>query len=423
MLFILTNVFLFVFFLHVFNQNNALAIALFDKILQKFPSSPRSLYGKALALDDLADKKRSNEILEKALQLYEKVLKADKVPTALFNLVADRCINRLRFLGQYRRAINFHQLIIDKFPKNPKHLNSLGVTYLTMNRVEDARSVFKQVLTKWPEDGFSLVHYGFILKTADNKFEKAIHYLEKGINTKDEGVIDGRFYFHLGDALARVGRNSDAIKIYEEGTKNKVFLSKYQRSLYNVPRLTANPWWSPKDLPYPNSFQLLTDSWRKIKEEGLAILSETGFFQDESENLKDTGEWKQFELFARGQKNVKNCKKCPFTCSVIDRIPEAKTCRRGQTKFSVMHPGTHVWPHCGPTNCRIRVHLGLKVPPSTFIRVAEDTKSWKDGELLIFDDSFEHEVWHNGTEFRLILIVDVWHPELTPSERHNLSPI
>lgn len=98
-MFILTNVFLFVFFLHVFNQNNALAIALFDKILQKFPSSPRSLYGKALALDDLADKKRSNEILEKALQLYEKVLKADKVPTALFNLVADRCINRLRFLG------------------------------------------------------------------------------------------------------------------------------------------------------------------------------------------------------------------------------------------------------------------------------------------------------------------------------------
>lgn len=64
------------------------------------------------------------------------------------------------------------------------------------------------------------MHYGFILKTADNKFEKAIHYLEKGINTKDEGVIDGRFYFHLGDALARVGRNSDAIKVFNSNINN-----------------------------------------------------------------------------------------------------------------------------------------------------------------------------------------------------------
>lgn len=42
---------------------------------------------------------------------------------------------------------------------------------------------------------------------------------------------------------------------------------------------------------------------------------------------------------------------------------------------------------------------------------------------MIFDDSFEHEVWHNGTSFRLILIVDVWHPDLTEDERQSLVPI
>ena len=94
-----------------------------------------------------------------------------------------------------------------------------------------------------------------------------------------------------------------------------------------------------------------------------------------------------------------------------------------QIKFSVMHPGTHVWPHCGPTNCRLRAHLGLIVPSEPRIRVATVTKTWKEGKFIVFDDSFEHEVWHMGSSLRLILIVDFWHPEVTPQERANLSPI
>lgn len=42
---------------------------------------------------------------------------------------------------------------------------------------------------------------------------------------------------------------------------------------------------------------------------------------------------------------------------------------------------------------------------------------------MVFDDSFEHEVWHNGTSPRLVLIVDVWHPELTATERATLNAI
>lgn len=232
------------------------------------------------------------------------------------------------------------------------------------------------------------------------------------------------------------------MQIYEHGVQHGVFLSKYQRSLYNVKRLTGRPWWTKQQTPYEKLYSDLEKNWREIRREGLAILNQKGYFVDESENLRNTGEWKQFELYARGQKNIVNCKKCPVTCQVIDSNPVARNCKRGQTKFSVMHPGTHVWPHCGPTNCRLRVHLGLKVPPKTFIRVADEIRqvlntkdifniyniffvcrSWEEGKLFIFDDSFEHEVWHNGTEFRLVLIVDVWHPELTIQEWKSLSPI
>nr|XP_023017025.1 aspartyl/asparaginyl beta-hydroxylase [Leptinotarsa decemlineata] len=365
----------------------------------------------------------------KALETLSKVFHGEKnTDTNMFKNFVQ--IQTLRYFlvvfctnGQYSNAIMVHKLVIDRFPNTPKYMNDMAITYLTINRIDDARSVLKQVLAKWPDDGVALVHYGFILKTADNKLNSAVKYLKRGILTREKGVLDGRFFFHLGDALTRLGKTEEAMKVYEEGTKHKLFLSKYQRSLYNVPRLTGKPWWQSKDLPYLPSFELLKKNWRKIREEALSVLNVKGYFQDESENLKDTGDWKQFELYARGKKNSRNCGRCPFTCSILDQIPEAAGCKRGQTKFSVMHPGTHIWPHCGPTNCRLRTHLGLKVPPGTYIRVASETRSWKEGEILVFDDSYEHEVWHNGTEFRLVLIVDVWHPELTPSEKKNLSPI
>lgn len=62
----------------------------------------------------------------------------------------------------------------------------------------------------------------------------------------------------------------------------------------------------------------------------------------------------------------------------------------------------------------------MKIAPITPYLIR---RSWEEGKIFIFDDSFEHEVWHNGTEFRLVLIIDVWHPELTKSEKYNLSAI
>ena len=143
----------------------------------------------------------------------------------------------------------------------------------------------------------------------------------------------------------------------------------------------------------------------------------------EDTSLREKGDWKELILFARGKKNINNCRQAPITCRLIDSIDAARTCKRGQVKFSVLSPGVHIWPHCGPTNCRLRAHLGLEIPKNVYIRVANHTKSWVEGQFIIFDDSFEHEVWHNGTENRLVLIVDLWHPDLTKQQKLNLTPI
>jgi aspartate beta-hydroxylase len=129
------------------------------------------------------------------------------------------------------------------------------------------------------------------------------------------------------------------------------------------------------------------------------------------------------DLFISGKKIDKNCLKTPFTCSLLEQIIPASKCSRGQIKFSLLSPGTHIWPHCGPTNTRLRAHLGLSIPTGARIRVATEERVWENGKILIFDDSFEHEVWHEGDQYRLILIVDFWHPDLNESERAQLSAI
>lgn len=191
--------------------------------------------------------------------------------------------------------------------------------------------------------------------------------------------------------------------MYKRGAKKGFFKSELQRSLYNVDHLKSTPFWTKVQTTYKDDLVEIQKYWQIIRDEGLKLLSKEGTFTNESENLKETGDWKQFELYSKGAK-TKNCHLAPMTCKVMEQFKAASTCKRGQVKFSVLHPNTHVYSHCGPTNCRVRCHLGLQVPEKTFIRVGDETRSWKEGDWLIFDDSFEHEVWHNGTSLRLVLI-------------------
>lgn len=186
--------------------------------------------------------------------------------------------------------------------------------------------------------------------------------------------------------------------------------------------MKAQPWWRAEETPYVSSIRELENHWQEIRGEAVSLMDDRGFLP-EAENLRDTGDWKQFEIFARGRKIEKNCRRAPKTCALVAKVSDAANCKRGQVKFSIMYPGTHVWAHTGPTNCRLRAHLGLVVPPKVRIRVANETRAWKEGKFIIFDDSFEHEVWHEGDSFRLVLIVDFWHPGLTPQQKASLAPI
>ncbi|XP_053414366.1 aspartyl/asparaginyl beta-hydroxylase isoform X2 [Nycticebus coucang] len=395
----------------------------FRELVHKYPQSPRARYGKAQCEDDLAEKRRSNELLRGAIETYREVAGLPAVPSDLLKLALKRCSDRQQFLGHMRGSLLTLQRLVQLFPNDTSLKNDLGVGYLLIGDNGNAKKVYEEVLSVTPNDGFAKVHYGFILK-AQNKIAESIPYLKEGIESGDPGTDDGRFYFHLGDAMQRVG-NKEAYKWYELGHKRGHFASVWQRSLYNVNGLKAQPWWTAKETGYTDLVKSLERHWKLIRDEGLAVMDKAkGLFLPEDENLREKGDWSQFTLWQQGRKNENACKGAPKTCTLLEKFPETTGCRRGQIKYSVMHPGTHVWPHTGPTNCRLRMHLGLVIPKEGCkIRCANETKSWEEGKVLIFDDSFEHEVWQDASSFRLIFIVDVWHPELTTQQRRSLPAI
>ncbi|CAH0695102.1 unnamed protein product [Spodoptera exigua] len=384
-------------------------------------SSARARWLLARAVDAEAEARRDNRLLTRAITAYLDLLKMNERLTDLKLLeVAHRTLDRIRFRGNYLSAEPVYRLLIRRFPDVPGYYNNLTISFLMANRADLAEQVIKDTLKKWPDDRVALAHYGFVLKTQHNRLEEAVDAFQKALQNDTGPATESRFYYHLGDSLLLLGRYAEAHEVHKRGAAMGHFLSPSQRSLYNVNRLKSRPWWNIEQTPYTKLARALEKSWKEILKEGEAAKA---LYEKEKEGLKERGEWSQLDLFVRGQEIPNRCKRAPVTCSIVRSEVAASGCRRGQIKFSAMEAGTHVRPHVGPTNCRLRMHLGLSNTKDTYIRVDQETRQWKVGKTFMFDDSFEHEVWHNGTGTRLVLIVDVWHPDLTPAERRSLPPI
>ena len=186
------------------------------------------------------------------------------------------------------------------------------------------------------------------------------------------------------------------------------------RLLY--PGLAQQPWWEPSVSPVAAE---LASHFGEIRDELLAL--DPARFTPESERIPRTGDWDVVFLYERGRRHDDVCAACPTTTRVIEGGGAMRTAA-GLIYVSRMRPGTHIAAHRGPTNLRLRCHLGISVPEGDCaIRVGDGARHWREGECLVFDDSFEHEAWNHTDADRIVLIVDLWHPGLSSTEVHLLS--
>ena len=121
-------------------------------------------------------------------------------------------------------------------------------------------------------------------------------------------------------------------------------------------------------------------------------------------------------LYMMGDFSEVALKQCPETCRVLQNIPGIYQCF-----FSVLEPYKSIPAHNGAYRGYLRYHLGLKVPeknPPT-IRIRNLYYTWKNGEGVLFDDSWNHEVYNHCDEERIVLVVDIYRPMPAMPDRVN----
>jgi aspartyl/asparaginyl beta-hydroxylase (cupin superfamily) len=132
--------------------------------------------------------------------------------------------------------------------------------------------------------------------------------------------------------------------------------------------------------------------------------------------------WSAFHLIENGVPFAGNAERCPATLAALADLPIPRIEGRSpMALFSVLKPHTHIPPHSGMLNTRLIVHLPLIVPDGCRLRVGNDVRDVVTGKVMIFDDSIEHEAWNDSDATRVILLFEIWRPELSAAERAALT--
>lgn len=156
------------------------------------------------------------------------------------------------------------------------------------------------------------------------------------------------------------------------------------------------------------------DNWETIRDEAREVLKfrdAIPAFQELSPDqyrIATEQNWKTFVLFGFGERLEKNTQLTPKTAEILERVPNLQT-----AMFSILAPGYHIPAHKGVTKGILRSHIGLIIPKEREkcrIRVDDVITPWKEGEIFVFDDTYEHEVWNDTDEERVILLFDFDRP-------------
>ena len=194
-----------------------------------------------------------------------------------------------------------------------------------------------------------------------------------------------------------------------------------------VPRLPAIPFFDRSHFPWIEALEAQTDGIRRELEAALAtaqgafnpyITYGPGQPVNQWAELNHSDRWSTLDLWKSGAPALESQAMCPATTAALAEVDLARIeglCPN--VMFSALAPRTRIPPHHGETNARVIAHLPLVVPENCEYRVGFDRIQWRPGEVIVFDDTLEHEAYNGSDSLRSVLIFDVWNPLLSEDDR------
>ena len=240
-----------------------------------------------------------------------------------------------------------------------------------------------------------------------------------------EAEMRGAFDTAGVDAASTGPRFAEALQIVSG--RSQPYLQ--QPTSFYYPRLPQIPFYDPADFAWTGALAAALPAIRAEAEavmahgDGIAPYVEADPDRpNKGHALLADARWSAFHLFRNGLPIADHAARCPATMAALDQAPLPRiTGTAPMALFSILAPHTHIPPHNGMLNTRLICHLPLIVPDGCRLRVGTETRDVRAGEVLLFDDSIEHEAWNDSDAPRAILLFEVWRPELTAAERQALT--
>ena len=346
--------------------------------------------------------------------------------------------------GEPARARAAFEAILSGGVNDPSISVALAIACRAVGDLPAARAAVDRSLADAPRDARALLLKADLMSDAGDHRTAAPFYLEAVKIAEAQGDAAGIPPAEVQRARAAceaVGRAieggvRDALGSIEAGsrfTQSLDILFGHRRPYFQQPRYYFFPglaqvqFFPRETFPWLETLERATADIRAELEGVLA--SHAGSFQPyvqsdpkrpprSQDGLVDNPNWSAFYLWKNGAPMEENLALCPRTAEVVRELPLAELPDRSPSVlFSLLRPGAHIPPHCGLVNTRLIGHLPLIVPPGCSFRVGNDIRDWREGEAWVFDDTIEHEAWNHSNRTRVILLFEVWRPELTQAER------
>jgi aspartate beta-hydroxylase len=171
---------------------------------------------------------------------------------------------------------------------------------------------------------------------------------------------------------------------------------------------------------FPGAVRFIS-AWPEIRDEALSLSSRVGSIPRFHEimpaqaeiSANDGKDWRLFILKVYGAEVDKNMAACPKLAELVSSTPDVLS-----ASLSFLAPGKHIPRHRGPFRGVLRYQLGLSVPldalgrPAAVLALNDVEHRVGDGQQLLWDDTYPHEVWNNSDQMRLVLLLDVRRPHM-----------
>ncbi len=205
-------------------------------------------------------------------------------------------------------------------------------------------------------------------------------------------------------------------KFLRQLTDHSTVTAPYNALAYLFSAVPSTPYLDVKLFP---QLATLRENWQVIREEAQALFNSGQIRRsDEYDDLAfnsffKTG-WKRFYLKWYDEPLPSAVSLCPRTVELVKNLPGINA-----AMFTVLAPKSKLGRHRDPFAGSLRYHLGIVTPNSDACRIIVDgeTYSWRDGQDVMFDETYLHEARNDTDVSRIILFCDVERPLKTPIMR------